>query len=131
MHCAINPLTDDTRHLISYQKQTVMRRLLENMSMNAIPAYIEDPSCFALQYFDDGRNILVGMTNTSYDIAHKITITFNDPAADVANGSYLNEDGRMLPLKDIAEQTGEKQWTITKDLAVFHYFALQIPHKNL
>ena len=30
---------------------------------------------------------------------------------------------------DIAEQISEKQWKITKQLAIFHFFALQIPKK--
>lgn len=129
MNYRINPITADMRNLISYQKQTLMRNIIQDMSINAIPAFIEEPSCFALQYFDDDKKIFAGITNTSYDIAHKIIITFNDEKADVANGQYLNEDGNLMPLSSIAEQIAPKQWKITKDLAVFHYFALQIPKK--
>ena len=95
--------------------------------MSALPAFIEEPSCFALQYFDDGSKIFVGMTNTSYDIADEIVITFNDDSADVANGKYLAENGDLLPLAEITEKVGDKQWKIKKSLAIFHFFALQIP----
>lgn len=127
----INPITADMRHLISYQKQTLMRNIVENMSKNAIPAFIEEPSCFALQYFDDGENILVGLVNTSYDAAHEIIITFNDSCADVANGKYLNNDGKLLPLSDVAEELALAKWKITGDFSVFHYFVMQIPRKSL
>lgn len=127
MNYRINPLTADMRHLISYQKQLLMRNIIEKMNMSALPAFIEEPSCFALQYFDDGSKIFVGMTNTSYDIADEIVITFNDDTADVANGKYLAENGELLPLSDIAEKVGNRQWKIKKSLAIFHFFALQIP----
>ena len=130
MNYRINPLTADMRHLISYQKQLLMRNIIERMNMSALPAFIEEPSCFALQYFDDGSKIFVGMTNTSYDIADEIVITFNDDTADVANGKYLAENGELLPLSDIAEKVGNRQWKIKKSLAIFHFFALQIPKKQ-
>ena len=126
----INPMTPDMRHLISYQKQTLMRNIIEYMDMSAIPLFVENPSCFAVQYFDNGQNILAGMTNISYDIAHEITVVFNDSRADVANAKYLNEDGQMLPLSNIAEKIAENKWKIRKDLAIFHYFAIQIPRKS-
>ncbi len=129
MNYYINPVTSDMRNLINYQKQTLMRNIIESMSIKAIPAFIENPSCFALQYFNDGSKIFVGIANTSYDIADEIIITFNEPDADVANGKYLNEDGQLLPLADIAEKISDKQWKITKQLPIFHFFALQIPVK--
>lgn len=129
MNFRINPVTVDMRHLICYQKQTLMRNIIEYMSIKAVPAFIENPTCFALQYFDDDENIFVGIANTSYDVADEIVITFNDANADIANGKYLNEDGKLLPLANIAEQINEKQWKITKQLPIFHFFALQIPKK--
>ena len=127
MNYRINPVCGDMRHLISYQKQLLMRNIIENMNISALPAFIEEPSCFALQYFNNGENIFVGIANTSYDVANEINITFNDDKADVANGRYLNEDGKLLPLSDIAEKIAPKKWKIRKNLPIFHFFALQIP----
>jgi hypothetical protein len=45
----------------------------------------------------------------------------------VANGRYLNEDGKLMPLSDIAEKIAPKTWKIRKNLPIFHFFALQIP----
>lgn len=130
MNYRINPVTVDMRNLINYQKQTLMRNIIEYMNIKAIPAFIENPTCFALQYFNNGRNIFVGIANTSYDIADELIITFNEPDADIANGRYLNEDGKLLPLADIAEKINDKQWKIKKSLAIFHFFALSIPVKK-
>lgn len=129
MNYKINPLTADMRNLINYQKQKLMRNIIEKMNISAVPAFIENPTCFALQYFDDGKNIFIGIANTSYDIADELIITFNDTNANIAEGKYLDESGELLPLCSIAEKINDKQWKINKQLSIFHFFALQIPKK--
>ena len=130
MALRVGPAAYDLRHFISYQKQLLMRNILNWMDPMAIPAFVEDPTCFAVQYFDNGKDVLIGLTNTSYDIAHELTISFTDKALDPENGKYLREDGELRPFTEIAVKLDDGKWKITKDLSIFHYFAIQIPKKG-
>ena len=130
MTLRVGPTAGELRHFISYQKQLMMRNILNWMDPAAIPAFVEDPTCFAVQYFDNGKHALVGFTNISYDIAHELTVSFADKDLDMANGKYLREDGKLRPLTEIAVKLEDGKWKITKDLSVFHYFAIQIPKKG-
>ena len=126
----ISPTEMDLRHLICYQKQTLMRNILTSMDPSSVPAFVEEPSCFAVQYFDDNQNVLVGLANTSYDVADEIIITFSDSNLDLANAKYLREDGNLCPLSEISEILDNGKVKITKTLSIFHYFALLIPKKG-
>ena len=130
MNLRISPALCDVRQFVSYQMQTLMRNLLNEMDPAAIPAFIENPACFAIQYFENETSAFVGISNISYDVAEEITISFRNPALDVEHGSYLNEDGSLLPLSDIMVNLGGNKWKIRKQLTIFHFFALQIPLKE-
>ena len=123
---AVNPVR---RHLICYQKQVQLLNLVRAMDPMTVPAFVDDPTCFAVQYFDNGKQVFVGLANLSYDIAEELTITFADPGLDVENGKYLREDGELRPLAEIAEELTPGKWKLSKQLAIFHFFALQIPKK--
>lgn len=118
------------RHLVCYQKQVQFLNLVRAMDPMAVPAVVEDPTCFAVQYFDNGKNVFVGLSNLSFDIAEEITIAFADPELDIANGKYLREDGELRPLAEIAKEAAPGKWKIAKQLSIFHFFALQIPKKQ-
>jgi hypothetical protein len=126
----LSPTETDLRHLICYQKQTLMRNILNWMDKASVPAFVEEPSCFAVQYFDDNKNVLVGLANTSYDVASEVIISFTDENLDLANAKYLREDGELCLLKDIALIIDDNKIKITKTLSIFHYFALYIPKKG-
>ena len=130
MSIRISPALYDLRHLICYQKQHLLRNILNRMDPMAVPVFVETPACFAAQYYDDGEKIFTGIVNTSYDEAHEITLTFSDPRLDAENGIYLNEDGTFHPFTEIAEKVAENQWKIKKDLPIFHFFAMQFPKKK-
>ena len=100
------------------------------MDPMAVPAVVENPTCFAVQYFDNGKHAFVGLANLSFDIAEEVTIVFADPELDVANGKYLREDGELRPLSEISKELAPGKWEITKQLSIFHFFALQIPKKQ-
>jgi hypothetical protein len=127
MNLRVSPTLDDVRQFVSYQMQTVMKNLLREMDPSVLPAVVEDPSCFAVQYFENRTHAFVGISNISYDVAQEITISFENAALDVENGCYLNEDGTLLPLSGIMEALGGNKWKIRKTLSIFHFFALQIP----
>lgn len=105
----IGPMTVDMRHLINYQKQTLMRNILTFMDPSTVPLFVEKPSCFAVQYFDDGRNALAVITNLSYDSADEITVTLEDASLDPEKGTYLGTDGVSVPLAEIIAAEGGKQ----------------------
>ncbi len=130
LHYTIDPITADTRHLLSYQKQMIFRNILRRMSPASMPLTVLDPSCFAVQYFDDGSTVFAAVVNTSYDIAHEIIVEFTDSSADISNGQYLNEDGTLKPFTEIAEPLETLRWKIKKDLSIFHYFAMIFPKKS-
>ena len=130
MAIRIGPGTMDLSHLICYQKQLLMRNILNWMDPMSVPVFVEKPACFAAQYFDNGKHATIGFVNFSYDTTSEMTVTFTDPSLDVENGIYLNEDGQFLPLKNILERIDEKQWKIKKFFSVFHYFAIQIPKRE-
>lgn len=120
----------DLRHFISYQKQYTMRQILNWMDPAVVPVFVEEPSGFAVQYNDDGKQVFCSFINTSYDISEELLVTFGDTALDLANAQYLGDDGVLRPLSDIGDFLPEtNQWKIRINLNVFHYFALQINKK--
>ena len=126
----IGPGTIELPHLICYQKQTLLRNILNWMDPRALPVYVEDPSCFYVQYFDDGSTVFTGLCNISYDVAEEAVLVFSDPDLDVERGVYLKEDGTLQPLTDIIEKVDAQKWKIRKQFTIFHYTALQIPKKG-
>lgn len=130
MSLNVNSAIMDLRHFISYEKQHTMRQILNWMDPASVPVFVEDPKCFAAQYFDNGKQVFCGFANTSYDVAEEITVSFADSALDLANACYLDRDGSLKPLSEIGEYLPDtRQWKIRRNLSVFHYFALQIPKK--
>ena len=126
----IGPGTIDLPHLICYQKQAMLRNILNWMDPRALPFYVEDPSCFYVQYFDDGETVFAGFCNASYDVSNEATLYFEDPELDMDHAVYLKEDGTLQPLAGIIERTDEKKWKIRKQFFTFHLTVLQIPKKK-
>ena len=126
----IGAAVGDAHFLVNYHRQELMRNVIRWMDPMALPVSVEDPAWFAVQYFDDGKNVLVGLTNTSYDVARELTVFFADPCLDTANGKYLREDGVLRPLAEISEAVSGGRWKIVKDLPIFHYFVMLFPKKS-
>ena len=126
----IGPATVEFQHIVCYQKPTLLRNVLKWMDSRALPFYVEEPSCFYVQYFDDGSTVFVGFCNISYDVAEEAVLVFDDLALDVEHGVYLKEDGTLQPLTEIAEKVSNQKWKIRKQFTTFHFTALQIPKKG-
>ena len=126
MNYRVGPATAWLDHLINYQKQLQLRNILNAMDPMSVPVFVEDPTCFTVQYFDDGNTVFTGIVNTSFDAAQEITVTFADPELNVEKGSYLAEDGTFKPLSDIVKKINDRQWKITHKFPVFHFFAITI-----
>ena len=131
MSIRIGPAVGDVHFLANYHRRTLMRNVIRWMDPKVLPISVEDPAWFAVQYFDDGKTILAGLTNTSYDVARELTVSFADPDLDWEKGEYLREDGVLRPLAEISEAVSGGKWKIVKELPIFHYFVMRFPKKSL
>lgn len=125
----INPAAGLINYLANYHRQLLLKNVFKYMDPQSLPVYVEEPTCMAVQYFDNGKDVLIGLVNTSYDIAHETVLELTDPSLDMAQASYLRDDGELRPLSEIASLQADGTWKIVKDLSIFHYLAIQIRKK--
>ncbi len=128
---AITAMDGDLRHFICYQRRHMFRKLIEWMNPRSLPVFVEDPSDFAVQCWDDGRKMICCLTNLSYDDAGHIIIKFNTVAMALADASFINDDGNVEPLSLLAEDlssAGETRWRIKRTFHIFNPFITIIGH---
>ena len=124
---AIGPNDSDLRHFICYQRQFMFRRIFDWMNPESIPVFVEYPSDFAVQCWDDGERLTCCITNLSYDDAEHIVIKLNAGTISIANASYIAADGSVEPLSPFAEDlsiSGETRWRIKRPFHIFTPFII-------
>jgi hypothetical protein len=110
------------RHLICYQHQTMFRRVVAWMDNGAIPAFVEAPTDFAVQCWDNGKRLTVCITNLSYDVADEITVAFNAGALAIDKALFVTRQGELSSLADQIEDlstASETRWRIRHTFAIF------------
>jgi len=125
----ITAMDGDLRHFICYQRQFMFRHVFEWMNPESVPVFVEDPSDFAVQCWNDGNRMTCCLTNLSYDDVGYIIIKFNNVAMAVADASFIADDGNVEPLSLLAEDLsseGETRWRIRKPFHIFTPFIIMI-----
>lgn len=129
----ISSLDSNLRHFICYQRQYMFRRIFDWMSQEATPVFVEHPSDFAVQCWDDGKRLTCCLTNLSYDDADHIIIKLNGGVLFISDASFMTEDGNMAPLSLLAEDLSssvETKWRIRKSCHIFTPFIIVIEKSN-
>jgi hypothetical protein len=124
---AIGPTDSDLRHFICYQRQFMFRRIFDWMNPESVPVFVEHPSDFAVQCWDDGKRLMCCITNLSYDDAEHIVIKFNAGTLNIANAFYIAADGSVKPLSPFVEDLsspGETRWRIKNNFHIFTPFII-------
>ena len=124
---AIGPIDGDLRHFICYQRQFMFRRIFDWMNQESVPVFVEHPSDFAVQCWDDGKRLMCCISNLSYDDADHIIIKLNAGPLNIANASFIAEDGSVEPLSPFAEDLsspGETRWRIKNNFHIFTPFII-------
>ncbi|MEI7818411.1 MAG: hypothetical protein WCI45_14590, partial [Desulfuromonadales bacterium] len=124
---AIGPIDSDLRHFICYQRQFMFRRIFDWMNPESVPVFVEHPSDFAVQCWDDGKRLMCCITNLSYDDAEHIVIKFNAGTLNIANAFYIAADGIVKPLSPFVEDLsspGETIWRIKNNFHIFTPFII-------
>ena len=122
---SIGPLDSDLRHYICYQRQFMFRQVFEWMNPESVPVFVEYPGDFAVQCWDDGKRLMCCITNLSYDDAEHIVLKLNAGSLNIANASFITEDGKLESLSSRAEDLsspGEIRWRISKPFHIFTPF---------
>lgn len=127
---AIGPLDGDLRHFICYQRQFMLRRVFDWMNPLAVPVFVEEPSDFAVQCWDDGERLTCCLTNLSYDVAEHVAVRFADSCLSAGAALFLDEEGRMSPLAPLIEEDSShpngKRWKIRKHFHIFDPFMITV-----
>jgi hypothetical protein len=125
----ISAMDPDLRHFICYQRQFMFRRIFEWMNLGSLPVFVEDPSDFAVQCWDDGKRMTICITNLSYDDANEIVINFNAKLLSRKKASFLDNDGKLVPLGVALEDISTSKrtmWRIKKQFHIFTPFIILI-----
>ena len=126
---AIGSTDSHLPHLICYQRQFMFRRIFDWMNPESVPVFLEHPSDFAVQCWDDGKRLTCCFTNLSYDDADHIIIKFNAGVLLIPDASFMTEDGNMASLSSLAEDLSssvETRWRIRKSCHIFTPFIIVI-----
>ena len=117
--CRIGSSDPDTRHLVCYQRQWVMRQILAWMAPESMPVFVESPKDFAVQCWDDGNRLLACITNLSYDNTDEITVEINVAGLTPAAVRYMDDDGASQSLTEYIEDVStdaQMLWRIQRPM---------------
>lgn len=102
------------------------------MNPLALPVYVENPTDFLVQCWDDGKTLTTCITNLSYDRASEIKTVFEHyTELSPEKAVYLAHDGSLKPLtaKSSPNDSYSRQiWTINYNFEAFDPVVIQIPY---
>jgi hypothetical protein len=111
----------DTRHLVCYPRQWALRQILRWMAPETMPVFVEAPTDFAVQCWDDGNRLVACITNLSYDSADALTIEINADGLAPDAAQYLDDDGECRTLSQYIDDvsTGSRTlWHIRRPVTL-------------
>ncbi len=123
----------DARHLLCYQRGFMLRKIIEWMDQSVLPVFVEEPTDFFVQCWDDGEILTACLTNPSYDSCSEIKVTFvHETTLPADKALYVSDQGKLEKLNVSSQQTNDNRqtWTIKHLCEAFRPLIIRIPYKK-
>ena len=122
----------DSRHLLCYARKFVLRKIQQWMDPYAVAAFVEEPSDFMVQTWEDNDSLTICLTNLSYDCCHEMELIITHPQKPSPIGvQCLADDGHFVKV-DIIESKedgiGIQRWRIRHEFTAFRPFVMRMPY---
>jgi len=120
----------DVRHLLCYQKRYLLRNVIRWMNAAVLPVFVENPTDFLVQAWDDGAVLTACLTNLSFDRCRQLAVAFSHAKhLPAENATYVDDDGaiRSLDVIDVnAGRLDNQHWTIRHESHAFEPLFIRI-----
>jgi hypothetical protein len=124
----------DSRHLLCYARKFVLRKIQQWMDTYAVPAFVEEPSDFMVQTWDDNDSLTICLTNLSYDCCHELELIISHrQRLSPIGAQYLADDGQFVSADIVKAKEncdGIQRWRIGHEFTAFRPFVMRIPYQN-
>ena len=124
----------DSRHLLCYARKFVLRKIQQWMNPYAVAAFVENPSDFLVQTWEDNDSSTICLTNLSYDCCQELELIIANPQKlSPTDAQYLADDGQFVKV-DIIESKqvdiGIHRWRIRHKFYAFRPFVMRIKSQS-
>ena len=122
----------DSRHLLCYQRRFMLRKIVEWMNPKVLPVFVEKPTDFLVQSWDDGEMLTLCLTNLSYDTCEHIKVVLAHKAIlQYEKAKFVNDNGAIKVLKVSSvqiENDNRQVWDIEHSCSAFRPLIIRIPY---
>jgi hypothetical protein len=126
----VDAYDSDNRHLLCYHRIYMLRKIIAWMNTSSLPIFVENPTDFLVQCWDDGEIITVCLTNLSHDSCNHFRIcVMHRKLPDPARAVFIDDDGELKPLKVLSiNSDGDNHvWEIEHACYAFMPLVIRIP----
>ena len=120
----------DNRHLFCYHRIYMFRKVIEWMNPFVLPVFVENPTDFLVQCWDDEKMLTVCLTNLSYDSCDDLRLSFvHRKVPDPAGAVFIDDTGELKPLRvvPVVSDDGNHIWDIKHTCYAFKPLIIRIP----
>jgi len=122
----------DNRHLLCYQRRYMFRKIIEWMNADVLPVFVEEPTDFLVQCWDNGQVLTVCLTNLSYDSFSEVKVIFtHKEKLHFDEAVYVSDNGTLNKLQISLIQSNEGDGHICKikhEFSAFRPLIMRIPY---
>lgn len=118
---------NDLRHMICYQRRFMFKQIFKWMDPKVLTLFVEEPSDFAIFVWENKQNIVVCITNLSYDKISEIKVEIYRDNLKPENAFYVSDDGSLQPLANKIEiplSDLQTTWKIRHEFFIFNPFIM-------